>query len=134
MKNLIKQSTGIDVLAFLSLCLFLITSDHIIAPLFLLFFLSVWYETTFIGVTFGLAMITFIISSLIRNRRFKVYFFLVHLMVSLTCVVGIFCANPKMFYALPSLVSLIVYLIFSILSFAKWILHLVELRKLKPSV
>lgn len=120
MKYRFLQSSTVDIFSLLSLIFFFVTTDHFIAPLGLLFLLSIFYQVTFIGVSFGLAIIVFLIASLIKNEKLKSIFKIGYIVLSVSCIGGLCFGNFKQIIETPSLISFLLFLIFISLMIWKW--------------
>lgn len=114
------ESSDIDIYALLSFSLFLISSDHITAPLILLVLLTIFTQLSFLGTGFVLALIVCLASVLIKNNRIKIFLRLLYILLSTSCIVGTVIGNPGMFNETPSLVSLILFSVTTILMIIKW--------------
>lgn len=120
MQNFLRYSIIIDLCSFLSFVLLLITGDKFILPLGLIFFLSIFQEITFIGTSFGLAIVMFVISFFAKKEKRVIIFKGVYIVLAITTITAIVLGDINMFREIPSLVSLIVFLFFHGLLCWKW--------------
>lgn len=125
-------SIGFDVLCFLSLFFFLISTPHLTAPLGLFFMLSVATQFTFIGTGFGIAVITFAVSMFLKNMWLKSCLMLVYCIAAFICIISIMLAKIEMFVVPASLISVIVFFVLHIAMAIKWGSNFFALYKIKP--
>lgn len=108
----------LNIFSFLSFVFFFVTTDHFVAPLGLMFLLSIPYQVTFVGVTFGLAVILFLIGMVINSKMQKIKIKLLYVVMSVLCISGLLIGNSRMLSELPSILSLVIFLvIFSLLTY-----------------
>lgn len=111
-------SIVLNILSFLSFVFFFVTTDHFVAPLGLMFLLSIPYQLTFVGVTFGLSIVLFLIGTFANNKLQKVKIRLLYVIISVSCISGLLIGDLSMLSELPSIFSLVIFLvIFSILAY-----------------
>lgn len=120
MQKFLQQSIIIDACSLLSFSLFLITGDKFTIPLGLLFLLSLFQEISLFGVFFGLACLSWVIAWWVRGRKLQIIFKGGYAVLALCCIGAIFIGNVQMFKEIPSLVSLVVFLLLMFLFYKKW--------------
>ncbi len=120
MKSNFLFSLEFDILSFLSLFFFLLSDPHLTAPLGLFFLLSIFNEITFIGASFGIAIVAIGLSVLTRKARLNFFLRFVYCIAALSCIAGVMITDITMFKEVATQVSLIVFLLFNIPMAIKW--------------
>ena len=120
MKKFLLHSIVIDAFSMLSFFLFLVTGDKLTLPLGLMFLLSLFQEISFFNVGFGLAFLCWIYSLMVNTKKWWMILKGSYIVLSVSFITAIFIGSPGMIKAIPTLISLMVFLLFQGLFCWKW--------------
>jgi CHASE2 domain-containing sensor protein len=125
-KQLIFKGSIIDFFSVLSLVLFFITTDHFVAPLGLLFLLSIVHQVALLEVIFGLALLLFCLALLVKQKKQKCVLKIGYIVLAVCCIGAISLGNLSMLSETPTLFSFVVFLFF--ISIMIWKYRLVAMQ------
>ncbi len=120
MKKFLQYSIVIDMFSMLSFSLFLVTGDKLTFPLGLMFFLSLFQEISLFNTGFGLAFLCWIYSLMVNTKKWWMILKGSYIALSVSIITAIFIGNPSMIKEIPTLLSLIIFLLFQSLFCWKW--------------
>lgn len=120
MKKFLQYSILIDIFSMLSFFLFLVTGDKLTLPLGLMFLLSLFQEISFFNVGFGLAFLCWIYSLMVNTKKWWMILKGSYIVLSVSFITAIFIGSPGMIKEIPTLISLMVFLLFQGLFCWKW--------------